>query len=188
MANIVLDAVTNELNTAGIEYSVDPSRRHLHLKFKIGETEKTQVVPKTSSDWRAAKNARAMLRNTLRQLGVPLIKTPDIKEPRDEKGTETPVAKPQSYLLLEQSLATSQRVETDLMAAKKRVTEVEAENARLRLEVEQLTASVTQMKTELDLLRTGNQAAGSELTRQLLGSRSLPYLRHSVIRRLLRTV
>jgi hypothetical protein len=81
MRNEVLDAVTSELEAVGLDYSVNQTGKHLKVGFKVGETAKNAIVPKTSSDWRAAKNARALVRKTLKNLGVKPGRTDEIKEP-----------------------------------------------------------------------------------------------------------
>lgn len=85
MRNEVLEAVTNELHAVNADYLVNHAGKHLHVRFKINGESKCQVIPKTASDWRAAKNARALMRRTLADLGVKnLPETPKIYKPKEK--------------------------------------------------------------------------------------------------------
>lgn len=68
MKNDCLDAITSELEAAGVPYDVSAQARHVHVRY--GEKgEHLHVVAKTPSDWRAHKNERAAIRRDLRNHG-----------------------------------------------------------------------------------------------------------------------
>lgn len=60
-----LDAVIDELNAVGIPYTVKLGK-HYKIRFKVGDRERTIVVPCSGSDVRGARNARALVRRILR--------------------------------------------------------------------------------------------------------------------------
>ena len=68
MRNECLEAVTTELDAAGVPYQVDTTSKHVHIRFGKSR-EHLHVVAKTASDWRAHKNERALIRRELRDLG-----------------------------------------------------------------------------------------------------------------------
>lgn len=57
-----------ELDKAGIDWSVLRSNRHMVLELRLGDHSTTQVIPKTTSDLRAAKNLRASVRQKIKEL------------------------------------------------------------------------------------------------------------------------
>jgi hypothetical protein len=126
MKNEALEMVLAELHQAGLGYSVDPTRTHIHVKFKVGTVEKTQVLPKTASDWRAAKNARALLRRTLKDLGVTLA-APVEKPAKPAAPPPAPAAAPRQHPLLLDGLlgkvqeleAVIQRLQRDIVSLSK---------------------------------------------------------------------
>lgn len=61
-----LGAVLDELDQAGIPYSVVTNKHHKVL-FTIRGKKCMQVVPATGSDHRGMLNARAMVRRTIRE-------------------------------------------------------------------------------------------------------------------------
>lgn len=68
MKNDCLDAVREELDSASVPHRVDMNARHVHIHYGQSH-EHLHVVAKTASDWRAAKNERALIRRELRRLG-----------------------------------------------------------------------------------------------------------------------
>lgn len=68
MKNPCLDAVTEELDKAGVSYRVTNGGKHVHIHF--GEDhEHLHVVAATPSDHRAHLNERALIRRELTRLG-----------------------------------------------------------------------------------------------------------------------
>jgi Rha family phage regulatory protein len=68
MKNDCLDAIKEELDAKDIPYRVDMTSKHVHIHY--GKSyEHMHVVAKTASDWRAARNERALIRRDLRKLG-----------------------------------------------------------------------------------------------------------------------
>jgi len=70
MANYVADIVTNELDKRGLDYRLSHRSKHLQLQFVAAGRSYIYILPHTSSDWRAAHNARADVRRMLRQAGA----------------------------------------------------------------------------------------------------------------------
>ena len=68
MKNDCLEAITSELDAAGVPYQIDMQARHVHIRYGK-RREHLHVVAKTPSDWRAHKNERAAIRRDLRDLG-----------------------------------------------------------------------------------------------------------------------
>jgi hypothetical protein len=64
--NYCLDAVTTELRLAGIEFQVE-TNKHAKIRFSLNGRNKMYVVPMTTSNWDAQRNARAGIRRILRQ-------------------------------------------------------------------------------------------------------------------------
>lgn len=68
MSNPCLDAVTEELDAAGVAYRVESGGKHMHICY--GEQyQHLHVVAKTPSDYRAHLNERAQIKRDLRRLG-----------------------------------------------------------------------------------------------------------------------
>lgn len=61
-----LKATINELEAAGIPYSVQHGRRHYQVRFTVGGTPCLVTCSRTTSDGRAALNARLQVRRTIR--------------------------------------------------------------------------------------------------------------------------
>lgn len=68
MKNDCLEAVEQELTTAGVPYRVDFTAKHVHIRYGE-EYQHLHVVAKTASDVRAHKNERALIRRELVRLG-----------------------------------------------------------------------------------------------------------------------
>lgn len=69
MKNECLQAVTEELSAANVPYRVERAGKHLRVRYGR-DHEHTQILPKTASDHRAAMNARADVRRTIRLQGL----------------------------------------------------------------------------------------------------------------------
>jgi hypothetical protein len=65
--NDCLIATTRELKLAGCQYEIRQAGRHLKVHVPI--LGQSIVVPASSSDWRAPRNARSFVRRRLRQSG-----------------------------------------------------------------------------------------------------------------------
>lgn len=63
--------VLQELASVGLEATVEPTKKHPKIRFRVDGRRHTYVVPKSTSDGgRAVKNCRCGIRRLLRQLGV----------------------------------------------------------------------------------------------------------------------
>lgn len=62
-----LEATKRELEAAGIAFSVEDSGRHYKVRFTVRGQLLTVVCSRTTSDRRAALNARLLVRRTIRQ-------------------------------------------------------------------------------------------------------------------------
>jgi hypothetical protein len=67
--NETLDAVTAELDAVGIGWDIRECR-HYKVAFVLKGKSQTIVVPRTPSDYRAPKAARAFVRRVLRRNDV----------------------------------------------------------------------------------------------------------------------
>jgi hypothetical protein len=63
--NPVLCAVRVILEDHNIEYSVSNGGKHLRVDFQFKGIRRRHTVPLSSSDWRAARNARTQVRRIL---------------------------------------------------------------------------------------------------------------------------
>lgn len=63
----VLAAAESELQAAGIRYSVVSSGKHHKVLFNVAGKPCMVVLAKTTSDHRAHKNARSLVRRTIKQ-------------------------------------------------------------------------------------------------------------------------
>lgn len=61
-----LEATKRELEAAGIAFSVDDSGRHYKVRFTVRGQRLMVVCSRTTSDHRAALNARLQVRRTIR--------------------------------------------------------------------------------------------------------------------------
>jgi len=68
MRNESLDAATEELERCGVPYEVQPTRKHVHIRYGAN-LEHLHVVASSASDWRAPLNERALMRRHLREKG-----------------------------------------------------------------------------------------------------------------------
>lgn len=68
MSNPCLDAVSEELEAAGVPFHVNVSGRHVHISYG-DQYQHLHVVAKTPSDHRAHLNERAQIRRDLAKLG-----------------------------------------------------------------------------------------------------------------------
>lgn len=68
--NECLVAVQAELDALDVPYMVNPNARHIKVTFKINDKPHTATLPKTPSDWRSVKNARAQIRRLIKAAGA----------------------------------------------------------------------------------------------------------------------
>lgn len=64
-----IDAVTAELDAAGIAYTTERGA-HIKVRFSCNGQNRTYVCPNTHSDHRSILNCRTGIRRILRELGV----------------------------------------------------------------------------------------------------------------------
>lgn len=69
MSNPCLDAVIQELDTAGVRHKVEAGGKHVHIRYGA-DLEHLHVVAATPSDWRAPLNERAQIRRDLAARGL----------------------------------------------------------------------------------------------------------------------
>jgi hypothetical protein len=66
--NPELEAVVAELDAAGIHHEVTSGGRHLRVSWDADAGPRTTIVAVSASDFRAPRNARALVRRQLRGL------------------------------------------------------------------------------------------------------------------------
>jgi hypothetical protein len=64
--NRCVDAVTDELRQAGIDFQIERNK-HVKIRFTLNGRNEMCVVALSASDWRAHKQARSYIRRVLRQ-------------------------------------------------------------------------------------------------------------------------
>ena len=62
-----LEATKRELDAAGLPYSVERGKRHLKVRFRVRGKPCMVTCSRTSSDHRAALNARLQVRREIRR-------------------------------------------------------------------------------------------------------------------------
>lgn len=67
MRNAEMEAVTTEIEAAGLDWQVNSKGRHLKVVFTINGQSCQITVGRTPSDWRGRLNARALVRRVIRQ-------------------------------------------------------------------------------------------------------------------------
>lgn len=72
--NQELDAVTDQLDLVGINYTIERGR-HIKIKWTANGVTRTSIVAATGSDWRGTLNNKARVRRLLRQDGATLTAT-----------------------------------------------------------------------------------------------------------------
>lgn len=70
MRNECLVMTTRELERHGITYMLEQGGKHLRLIWIAGGKNNKTILPNTPSDWRSGYNARAQLRQQMREVGV----------------------------------------------------------------------------------------------------------------------
>ena len=65
--NPVYEAISRELDDAGIRHTRLQRGKHQAVEFDIGGERQLLIMPGSPSDWRAPRNARGHLRRVLRQ-------------------------------------------------------------------------------------------------------------------------
>jgi hypothetical protein len=67
--NPILCAVKEVLDQHKIEYTVSNGGKHIRVDYYYKGKRFRQTVAKSPSDWRAAKNVRSQVRNSINQMG-----------------------------------------------------------------------------------------------------------------------
>lgn len=61
-----IDAVTDELRHAGIDFQIEVNK-HVKIKFQLNGRNEMYVTPASPSDWRGHRRARADIRRLLKR-------------------------------------------------------------------------------------------------------------------------
>jgi hypothetical protein len=63
----IVDAVTRELQLAGVDYQIEHGSKHPRIRFVLNGKSQFYVTPRYSGNWRLRTHARTGIRRVLRQ-------------------------------------------------------------------------------------------------------------------------
>jgi hypothetical protein len=138
MKNDVLDAIKSELSQYGINSRLSNGGKHLRLDWTVETCDGRKIdqmytVAKTSSDWRAPRNAAHKVRTMLKDVGA--VST-------SERAVRLAAAKEKQFdRIFDMPVASDE--------LRKRVEKLEMDNAELRANVNQLMAQMSALRGAL---------------------------------------